>query len=87
MGIDIRDYHSKSMDQFLEQKFDYVITVCDRAREVCPTFLGKPDQIHWSIADPAGESEKEKDMYPAFQKTAIELKTRITYFLLVINRR
>lgn len=53
MGIDISAHRSKSVDEFLGQEFDYVITVCDNANEQCPTFPGKTQRLHWSFADPA----------------------------------
>ena len=53
MGIDTSDLVPKSMDRFLGEPFDYVITVCDRAAEVCPVFPGDPERIHWSFEDPA----------------------------------
>jgi len=86
MGIDISNQTSKSMDQFSQIKFDYVITVCDKAREVCPIFPGDPKQIHWSFPDPAEVSGNEEVMLEAFNKTAVQLKTRIAYLLMIINR-
>ncbi|MDO9087192.1 MAG: arsenate reductase ArsC [Anaerolineaceae bacterium] len=53
MGIDIREQFSKSLNEFLNQKFDYVITVCDRAAETCPIFPGPAQRIHWGFPDPA----------------------------------
>ena len=53
MGVDIGAHRSKSVDEFLGQEFDYVITVCDNANEQCPTFPGKTQRLHWSFADPA----------------------------------
>lgn len=63
-GIDISAHRSKSVSEFVGQSFDYVIAVCDRAREVCPTFPGVPATfIHWSFVDPAiacGPLEQKK---------------------------
>lgn len=53
MGIDIRHHTSKSMNQFVGQSFDYVITVCDNAAEECPIFPGKATQLHHGFTDPA----------------------------------
>ena len=61
----------------LGQRFGYVITLCDRVREVCPEFPGQPQLIHWSIADPAGEA----DPRAAFRRVAAELRTRIGFLL------
>lgn len=52
-GIDVSKQQSKSLDRFLDQSFDYVITVCDRARDNCPTFPGDNERIHWGFDDPA----------------------------------
>ena len=74
-GIDISCKRSQSRcAAFARRRFDYVVTLCDRVREVCPEFPGEPERIHWSIADPAleGDSERPK-RYPAFQRTAAEI--------------
>jgi ArsR family transcriptional regulator, arsenate/arsenite/antimonite-responsive transcriptional repressor / arsenate reductase (thioredoxin) len=75
-GIDISDRRPKHLDTFGRRRFDYVISLCDRVREVCPEFPGGPTTIHWSIADPAAE-----DTYAAFERTAAELETRIGFLL------
>lgn len=85
LGIDIRQQHSKSMTEYLGQHFDYVITVCDRARESCPLFPGDPVRIHWSFPDPA-EIENPTARARAFKQTASELMTRISNLLLIIER-
>jgi ArsR family transcriptional regulator, arsenate/arsenite/antimonite-responsive transcriptional repressor / arsenate reductase (thioredoxin) len=54
-GIDLRGRRSKHLDEFAGRSFDYVISLCDRVREVCPAFPGHPELIHWSIPDPAHE--------------------------------
>jgi protein-tyrosine-phosphatase/DNA-binding transcriptional ArsR family regulator len=79
-GIDISGRRAKHLDTFAGQRFGYVISLCDRLREVCPEFPGHPQMIHWSIADPAGEA----DGYPAFRRVATELRTRIGFLLLRI---
>ena len=85
-GIDISGQPSTSLSAFAGQAFDYVITVCDRARESCPVFPDDPEQIHWSFPDPAqvaGAAARRR----AFSQTAHELTTRINYLLLLIDRR
>ena len=80
-GIDLAGRESKHLSVFADERFDWVITLCDRVREVCPEFPGDPETIHWSIPDPAaGESG-----YPAFRRTAAELETRITFLLSVVT--
>ena len=76
-GIDISGCRSKHLEEFAGQRFGYVITLCDRVREVCPEFPGHPQLIHWSIADPAGEA----DPRAAFRRVAAELRTRIGFLL------
>lgn len=80
-GIDISDWHSKHLSEFAEDRFDCVVTVCDRVREVCPEFPGQPEAIHWSIPDPSREGTTDKQTYRAFERTAQELSTRIPYLL------
>ncbi|HTE60429.1 MAG TPA: hypothetical protein VK631_08750, partial [Solirubrobacteraceae bacterium] len=67
--------------QFTDQHFDYVISLCDRVREVCPEFRDQPDLIHWSIPDPAREGGTDEQTYPAFQRTTTELATRIGFLI------
>jgi protein-tyrosine-phosphatase len=74
-GIDLTGARAKHLDEFTDHRFDYVITLCDRVREVCPEFPGPAEQVHWSIPDPA----REPGGYPAFQRTAAELAGRIRF--------
>ena len=76
-GIDISGRRAKHLDEFTGRRFDYVITLCDRVREVCPEFPGPPQAVHWSIADPSGDP----DGYDAFRRVADELRTRIGFLL------
>jgi protein-tyrosine-phosphatase len=78
-GIDLRGRRAKSLQEFVKEQFDLVITLCDRVREVCPEFPGHPRTIHWSIADPA------LDGPAAFERTAEELEWRISFLLYVIR--
>lgn len=87
MNIDISSQRSKSLDEFVGQHFDYIITVCDRAREACPLFPGDPVRIHWSFSDPAALEGSEDERFQAFRETALQLNTRIGYLLLAIQRR
>jgi ArsR family transcriptional regulator, arsenate/arsenite/antimonite-responsive transcriptional repressor / arsenate reductase (thioredoxin) len=85
--IDISGQRSKHLDEFAGQKFDYVVTVCDNAREVCPIFPGEPEQIHWSIADPSAVEGDEETRLRAFRVASDELMTRIRYLLVQIDRK
>jgi protein-tyrosine-phosphatase len=86
-SIDIGGQRSKHMDEFAGQEFDYVVTVCDNARESCPVFPGDPERIHWSIADPSAVEGDEATRLHAFQVAADELITRIRYVLQLIQRK
>jgi ArsR family transcriptional regulator, arsenate/arsenite/antimonite-responsive transcriptional repressor / arsenate reductase (thioredoxin) len=80
-GIDISANRSKHLDEFVSQRFDTVITLCDRVREVCPEFPSRPELVHWSVPDPALAGPTDRDSYPAFERTAAELETRIRFRL------
>lgn len=86
-GIDISDRQSKHLDQFIAVRFDYVISLCDRVREVCPTFPGHPDLIHWSVPDPSKRGGGSEPSYTAFQGTLAEIETRVGYLLDTILAR
>jgi protein-tyrosine-phosphatase/DNA-binding transcriptional ArsR family regulator len=85
--LSTRGLRSKHLDEFRHQRFDHVITLCDRVREVCPEFPGNPDHPHWSIPDPAREGSSDAETYPAFRRTADELEHRITGLLAWIDDR
>jgi protein-tyrosine-phosphatase/DNA-binding transcriptional ArsR family regulator len=79
-GIDLAGNRSKHLGEFTGRRFDYVISLCDRVREVCPEFPGTPQAIHWSVRDPAREPGPD-----AFERTAAELETRIGFLLATIK--
>ena len=85
-GIDISHQRGKHLDEFRRQSFDYVITLCDQARERCPAFPGHPQQLHWSFPDPVAVESGESTETLAFEATASELMTRIRYLLLLFAR-
>lgn len=87
MDIDISGQRSKHLDEFRDQRFDYIITVCDRARETCPVFPGDPVQIHWSFPDPAEAAGAEEVRLAAYMQTALGLNTRIGFLLTSIRRQ
>jgi protein-tyrosine-phosphatase/DNA-binding transcriptional ArsR family regulator len=76
-GIDISSRSTKHLRRFARSRFDWVITLCDRVREICPEFPHHPIQAHWSVADPALEGDSDRSTYPAFQRCAAELEARI----------
>jgi protein-tyrosine-phosphatase len=85
MGIDISGQSSTHLDEFRGQSFDYVITVCDQVREVCPVFPDHPATIHWSIPDPA--AIKDDAERAAFEWTARQLAARIRFFLTMVHQK
>jgi protein-tyrosine-phosphatase len=82
-GLDLTDYASKHLDLFAAQRFDWVISLCDRVREVCPEFPGHPETVHWSIANPVTGAPDDAT-YPLFQQIAAELATRIAFLLAML---
>ncbi len=85
-GIDLSAQASKPLSVFAEERFDWVISLCDRVREVCPEFPGHPETIHWSIANPV-TGELDDVTYPLFQQTAAELVVRIDFLLARLAER
>ena len=81
VGIDISGATSKSVTQFLGGHFDYVITVCDRARATCPVFPGGSQTLHWGIEDPVEVEGSEAERQAAFDRALKELAGRIHAFI------
>jgi protein-tyrosine-phosphatase len=86
-GLDLAGRASKHLEVFADQPFDWVISLCDRVREVCPEFPGPPEVIHWSIANPVTGDSDDEATYPLFQQTAAELATRIEFLLAALTDR
>jgi protein-tyrosine-phosphatase len=84
-GIDISGRRAKHLGEFAGRRFDAVVSLCDRVREVCPGFPGAPEMIHWSIPDPAREPGGDDETRPAFERTAAELERRIGFLIGAIN--
>ncbi len=85
IGIDISQQRAKHTNEFRDQPFDYVITVCDRAREKCPTFAGGAQRIHWSLPDPLAVQGDEAQA-EAIRQTVQELMIRVRYLSRLIDR-
>ena len=81
IGIDISGHRSKSIDEFLGQKLDLVITVCDNANESCPVFPGRTRRLHWPFEDPAAVVGSEEQRIAAFRATRDQIHQRIKVFL------
>ncbi|OFY46878.1 MAG: protein tyrosine phosphatase [Bacteroidetes bacterium GWF2_49_14] len=80
-GIDITDEHPKLVDQFIRDEFDYVVTVCDAAREVCPVFIGKVrHRLHIGFEDPADAVGTEEQVLPVYRKVRDQIADRFSTF-------
>ena len=80
-GIDISGYKSKHIDLFSNMKFDYVITVCDNAKESCPVFPGNAKYLHWSLKDPAAAKGTKEEKLAAFRKIRDEIQNKVLEFI------
>ena len=80
VGIDISAQHSKSADQFDGQEFDFVITVCDYAREACPIFPGQARHIHLSFDDPAATIGSHEEQMATFRRVRDQIRNRLKSF-------
>ncbi|MBD3264069.1 MAG: arsenate reductase ArsC [Candidatus Omnitrophica bacterium] len=80
-GVDISSQRSKSIKEFLGKKFDYVVTVCDKAKQACPVFGGRYEKIHWNLEDPAVASGAEKEKLIIFRKVRDEIERKIDKFI------
>ena len=81
IGIDISSHRSKSVDEFLGQELETVITVCDHANESCPIFPGHTQRLHWPFEDPASVQGTEDQRNDAFRKVRDQIRARIIVFL------
>jgi protein-tyrosine-phosphatase/DNA-binding transcriptional ArsR family regulator len=80
-GIDISSRRTKPLTDFTGRRFDRVITLCDKVREICPEFPGPAVTAHWSMPDPAASAGDDTDTYPAFERAAGEIEGRVTLLL------
>ena len=87
VGIDITSHRSKSLDEFKDQPFDYVITVCDNANQHCPIFPGTSERIHWSIEDPAAVRADEATRLQAFRAARDNLRGRLDEFIRTAEKK
>src|SRR3954470_17732339 len=76
-GIDIAGQRPRHLNTLTDRRFDYVITLCDRAREACPEFGARTRRLHWSIPDPSATGTGEQASYPAFVRAATDIDTRV----------
>jgi arsenate reductase len=81
-GIDITGHRSKSIDEFLGQGFDFIVTTCDDARSKCPAFPGRGERLHWGLEDPAETAGSREEKLEVFRKVRDELAELIrSHFL------
>jgi len=80
IGIDISDHRSKSVNEFTGKPFDYVVTVCDNARDNCPVFPGAKQRIHWSLEDPATVEGSEEIRLASFRRIRDQIHDRVKTF-------
>ena len=80
VGIDIMSHRSKHVDEFAAQDFDYVLTVCDNAKESCPVFFGKAARLHHSFNDPAAVEGSDEERLGAFREVRDELRSYLKSF-------
>lgn len=79
-GLDASDARSKSWEEFKDVKFDFVITVCDHAREACPVWPGQPVIAHWGSPDPAGAGGTDEEKFRCFVTVASQIARRVDLF-------
>jgi arsenate reductase (thioredoxin) len=87
VGIDISQQRPKHLQPFVGQSWDFIITVCDRARESCPVFPEAHEQIHWSLDDPAAAIGTERERERVFRQVRDQILQRIRLFVMVQTRR
>jgi arsenate reductase len=80
VGIDISGHRSKSVDEFSSHSFDYVVTVCDNARDSCPVFPAGSERIHWSFEDPAAVQGSDPERLAAFRRIRDQIHERVKAF-------
>jgi arsenate reductase (thioredoxin) len=81
LGVDISGHRSKSVDEFAGQEFNYVITVCDSAREACPVFAGNAQRLHWSFQDPAAASGSVEEKKAVFRRVRDQIAEHLRVFV------
>ena len=86
-GIDASFAQSKSVHEFLDQPFDYVVTVCDQARQACPVFPGVHESLHWGYEDPAEAEGTEDQRLAVFRRVFIQLGERVQQFAVLTQRQ
>ena len=81
LDVDISAYQSKSLDQYRDEQFDLVVTVCDNAKESCPVFPGAQQTLHWPFDDPADATGTDDEQMVVFRRVRDEIKDKIETYL------
>ena len=87
VGADISKHRSKSAMEFIGEKFDYVITICDNAKQTCPVFPGKYEKVQWELGDPAVVQGAEEEKLNVFRKTRGKIKECVLGLLKMITEK
>jgi arsenate reductase (thioredoxin) len=82
LGIDISGHESKTLDRYLDERFDKVITVCDDANEACPVFYGARERLHWSFPDPSRATGTDEEQLTVYRQVRDAIRARIEQELL-----
>jgi arsenate reductase len=85
LGVDISGQESKTLDRYLNEPFDAVITVCDQANEACPVFFGARERLHWSFPDPSKAEGSEEQQLDVYRRVRDAIRERIEHELLSKN--
>ncbi len=83
IGVDVSGQESKTLERYLKEHFDHVITVCDEANEACPFFPGAKNRLHWSFEDPSRAAGSDEERLEAFRAARNRIQERIERELLV----
>lgn len=86
-GLDISHHRPKDLSQYLDEQFDHIITVCDKARDTCPTFPGDPHRIHWNYPDPVQVKGDEETQIKVFRQIASDMHNRINLWVLTQRKK
>jgi arsenate reductase len=84
LGIDLSGHRSKSVEEFLQTEFRYVVTVCDNAKESCPLLPGNAERIHWSFEDPAVVEGSDEERIAAFRRIRDQIRERVLQFAAIV---
>jgi arsenate reductase len=86
LGLDISEQESETLDRYLSESFDYVVTVCDDANEACPVFPGAKNRLHWSFRDPSRAAGSDEERLGVFREVRDEIRARIERELVPADR-